>query len=121
MNPNEEIVEEVDPCTLVRVIVTRYPAPEDGEDYAPDGEVEEEREEEWGEDSLALEMRWMDPSQWPVMDPEMVWFTSDAAQDFRTGEYSETAYFLSPNATDEHKRVWVNAVSRAAERRNNNV
>jgi hypothetical protein len=109
--------EEDEPCTLVLVVVTRYPAPEDDEDdYCPEGEVEEEREEEWGEDSLVRAIRWMHPSQCPVTDPLRAWFVSDSEQDFRTGEYEETAYFLSENATEEQKAVWVNAVKRAMER-----
>lgn len=117
MNAENEEIEEAEPCTLVRVIVTRYPAPEDGdEDYCPDGEVEEDREEEWSEDSLVREIRWLHPSQCPVTDPLRVWFVSDSQQDFRTGEYDETAYLLSENATEEQKAVWCNAVKRAMER-----
>lgn len=115
MNTETE-TEETESCTLVRVIVTRYPAPEDGEDYCPDGEVEEDREEERDADSLVREIRWMHPSQCPATDPLRVWFVSDSQQDFRTGEYDETTYFLSENATEEQKAVWCNAVKRAMER-----
>lgn len=114
MNTETE-TEEAEPYTLVRVIVTRYPALDDGEDYYPDGEVEEDREEEWSEDSLVREIRWLHPSQCPVTDPLRVWFTSDSQQDFRTGEYEETSYLLRENATEEQKQAWCNAVRRATE------
>lgn len=117
MNAENEEIEEVEHCTLVRIIVTKYPAPEDDEDdYCPDGEVEEDREEEWSEDSLVREIRWMHPSQCPVTDPLRVWFTSDSRHDYWTGGHEETAYFLSENATEEQKQAWVNAVKRAMER-----
>lgn len=111
MNCHDETDEELT-VPVVR-ITTTYPAPEDDEeDYCPDGEATEESTAEWTEDELVREFRGMHPSCSNPTKPDMVWFTTDSVQDYRTGEWTEESLHLSREATPEQVEVWVRAVER---------
>jgi hypothetical protein len=101
---------------MIRVtrIETTYPAPIDGDDYCP------EPESVWANDDdvtfrelVRLMREHLHPSCSPARGDTREWLTTEAEQDWRTGEYTEHSLHYSRENPPRAAKYW-RAAMRAA-------
>lgn len=94
-------------------IETIYPAPEDDEDYCPDGESTVTDDEVGFRDLVDLMRQHSLPSCSHLRGDAREWFSMEAYQNYYTGEYTEESLHFSHENSPRMLKYW-RAAMRAA-------
>lgn len=62
---------------------------------------------------LVDELRGLEPSQFPITNPETVWFTSYGEMDYITGEYENYSLHYSRDNPKNNLKYWTAAIKAA--------
>lgn len=62
---------------------------------------------------LIRELKGLEPSQYPITNPEHVWFTSYGGMDYRTGEYENYSLHYSRDNKPASLKHWIAAIKAA--------
>ncbi len=87
------------------------------EESAEHGEAEEQWIEyenaEFTIRELMHDLKGLEPSQYPITNPETVWFTSYGGMDYITGEYENYSLHYSRDNKPASLKHWVAAIKAA--------
>ena len=62
---------------------------------------------------LIRELKGLEPSQYPITNPEAVWFTSYGEMDYITGEYENYSLHYSRDNKPSSLKHWIAAIKAA--------
>lgn len=100
----------------ITLIETVYPAPEEGEDYCPDGEATTTDEAVSFRELVDLIRDHVHPSCSRPRGDGWEWFSSDARQDPYSGEYTEQSLHYGRDNPPRMLKYWRAAIRAAGHR-----
>lgn len=87
------------------------------EESAEDGEAAEQWTEyenaEFTIREIVKDIKGLEPSQYPITNPENVWFTSYGEMDYITGEYENYSLHYSRDNKSASLKHWIAAIKSA--------